>query len=1245
MRSLAVFVVRHLVFTFIFLLVVNSLWAQSDRGAISGSILDSSGGVVVGADITVTGVDTGSVYKAVSTSTGAYHISDLVVGNYDLTVAAKGFKLSENKGLVVQINTTASLDITLQPGDMKETLTVFADAPTIQTESADIGTVVGQKQIQQLPLSIAASGQSFLRSPEAFVFITPGTAGPGTNSDHGAAGTFETKLAGGQNFGTEVLLDGVSTSRMDTSSAFDQTAPSIEALNEFKVTTSTIPAGFGRTSGGVESFTTRSGTNSFHGAAFEFYKNDKFDANSWYNNWQDLPKPRDHKNNYGGTFGGPVWIPKVYNGKDKSFFFFSWEQFQQSIGVPVTSTLPTMAERSGDFSAVLGTPIKDAQGNTVLNPCDGTPVLQGQIFDPASTKIVNGTPCRTAFVNNQVPLTSTVAQNVLGYLPSISPSAPLVNNFVYTGTNSNLDTAMTVRIDQNIGANNKAFFSYSKRSYEAPNGPSNLPGPLDQNYFNTNTTYYARFGLDTVFTPAVVNHFNIGLNRINHFSKGTSVTGPDWDQVLGIGNASGQVFPQFSFGGSPSGIGYVGYSTAQNNGDLPNSLVLADSITWVKGRHSLHLGLEWRSYQFSIPSEAYTSPSYNFMNYQTSYTPGDTHTGDPFASFLLGAPQGETLTVYSIFPRWAANYYAAYVQDDYKIRKDLTLNLGLRYDVDTPRHEAHLAQSNLSLTTPNPGTPGQLGAMVYGLYAPLGNTYWKDFAPRVGFAYAPESLFGHVTNLVVRGGYSIYYSPLVYSDFGGSFSNGTTASPSFNSGDNFSVQQSPDAGFPQYPAPSNANDPTLLNGQGPNYVAPEYGRPGTVQNWSLEIQKQLTQDLILSVGYVGMHSTHLRSSLAQLNNLTPGYYNLKGNAPSCGAGVTYGPSVINDPYNSCTGTSALADLGVTVPSWLPDLYGGNPSVGQVLRPYSQFQSISTDGGLENLGQSTYNAAMVKLERRFRNGLNLMASYTFSKTLTDADSTYPLFTSFNSGVWAQDSFNLKNNKAVSYQDIPQIFVLSYVYELPVGPGKKFIDKKGVVGKIVGGWQVSGVQRYQSGSPVSFNCNATGIPFNSGNICLDRVSGQSWLAGTSGSFNGPDAYLLLQKAQAADPSTNWGYGCNSGQVVPTGAAPYFNCAGFADTNSAANVAQRGYSFGNIPRTVGNIRSASYFNEDFSVIKNTYITENQFIQFRVDFLNAFNRHTFAPPDSTWNDTTFGIPAYGGSSLVINAPKTVQFSLRYQF
>jgi hypothetical protein len=1229
------------------LLVFSSIsaHAQSNLGSIAGSLLDSSGAAIASVEITATSTTTGAVYKTVSTSTGAYRFPDIQVGTYNISVSAKGFKAALVQGLVVQINSVTPLDITLQPGDVKETLTVFSDAPAIQTESADIGTVISNKQVEELPLSLAASGQSYLRSPEAFIFLTPGTAGPGTNSDHGAAGTFETKLAGGQNFGTEVIFDGVSTSRMDTSSAFTQTAPSVEAIDEFKVTTSTIPAAYGRTSGGVESFTTRSGTNSFHGAAFEFIKNDKFDANTWYNNWIDAPKPRDHKNNYGGSFGGPVWLPKVYDGKDKTFFFFAWEQYRQNLGQTVTSTLPTTAERQGDFSALLGAPLMN--GSTpVINPCDGTPVLAGQIFDPTTTQLVGGVPCRTAFPGNKVPLTSKVAQAVLKYLPNPTNNN-LTNNFTYNSSNAISDTATTVRIDHNLGANNKAFFSWTKRDYEAPNGASNLPGPLNNNYENSNITWYYRFGLDTVFTPSVVNNFVVGLNRIYHFSLGASVTGQDWDQVLGIGNASGPVFPQFSFNNSPAGIQYTGLSTAQDNGDLPNSLVLADSVTYVHGRHSFRVGLEWRSYQFSIPSLATTSPSYTFYNYQTSYTPGSVQTGDPFASFLLGAPQQEQLTIYSVYPRWDANYYAAFVQDDFKFRKDLTINLGLRYDVDTPRTEAHGAQSNLSLTTANPGAGNTPGAMTYGIFAPLGQTYFKDFGPRIGFAYAPETLFGHLRNTVIRGGYTIYYAPLVYSDFGGSFSNGATASPNFIAADNFTPQQSPDAGFPSYPAPSNVHDPTLFNGSSPNYVAPQYGKPGMVQNWSLEIQHQLAQDLILSVGYVGTHSTRLRSSLAQLNNLNPRYYDLNGNAPACGTGATYGPNVLLLPYNSCQGSAAISDLGMTVPSWLPPLYGGSPTVAQVLLPYPQFQSIGTDGGLENLGQSTYEAAMAKLERRFRNGLNLMASYTFSKTLTDADSTYPLFTSFNSNVWAQDSFNLKEDKAVSYQDIPQTFVLSYVYELPIGPSKKFINQGGVIGKIVGGWQISGVQRYQSGSPISFSCGSgdTGIPGNSGNICLERVPGQNWLAPTASSFNGPTEYLLLQKAEAANPTGNYGFGCTGGQVLPPGAVPYFNCAAFEDPNSAANVAQRGYSFGSIPRTVGNIRSALYHNEDFSITKNTKIFESHVIQFRADLLNAFNRHTFANPDSGWNDTTFGIPGGGGSGMIVNAPKTVQFSLRYQF
>ncbi|HEY8716668.1 MAG TPA: carboxypeptidase-like regulatory domain-containing protein, partial [Candidatus Acidoferrum sp.] len=280
------------VLSFIFILTSP---AQSDRGTISGSILDSSGGAIQGANIVATGVNTGVVYRTTSNVNGAYQIPNMQVGSYDINVSVTGFKSSEQKGLVVQINTTSSLDITLQPGDVNETLTVTADVPTLQTESADIGTVVDRKQIMELPLALG--GQGVLRAPEAFVFLTPGTTGPGSSDS--SSGVFLAKLGGGQNFGNEVILDGASTARADSGSAFDQTAPSVEALQEFKVTTSTVTAEFGRTSGGVESFATRSGTNSYHGTAYDIFRNEDLNANSWFNNLQGQPRNLDRKNDYG----------------------------------------------------------------------------------------------------------------------------------------------------------------------------------------------------------------------------------------------------------------------------------------------------------------------------------------------------------------------------------------------------------------------------------------------------------------------------------------------------------------------------------------------------------------------------------------------------------------------------------------------------------------------------------------------------------------------------------------------------------------------------------------------------------------------------------------------------------------------------------------------------------------------------------------------------------------------------------
>jgi len=1247
---------RYLAVALFVLAAATSALSQSDRGTIAGTVLDSSGGAVTDATVTATETATNSVYTATTGPTGGYRFFDLRVGVYNVSVSASGFKKVDKTGVVVQVNSTSSVDFTLAPGTVSETLTVVADAPALQAESSDMGTIVDKRQIEDLPLALAASGQSHLRSAEAFIFLTPNTVGPGTASDNPTSGVFESKLAGGQNLGTEVILDGASITHAELGPTFDENAPSIEAINEFKVTTSTLSPEFGRTSGGVESFTTKSGTNSYHGAGFDILHNDKLNAIPWN---AKLPgrgdvKPTDHQNDFGGNLGGPVRVPKLYNGRDKTFFFFSWEQYRNNQGTnPNPITLPTDKERTGDFSALLGTtPTPTGQ----INPCDNTPILVGQIFDPSTpscpTGFVGG---RIAFPGNKITNLSPVAQKVLSYL-QVHPNLPgtlggLTNNFIYRTSIPIVDTTISFRIDQNWGTNNKFFFSYSSRDQEQLNGSPSIPPPLDQNFFKSRVSHYKRFGWDRTLSTTLFNHLTVGLNRLYDPSRGESITGQDWPQTLGISGASGITFPVFTFHANNLNIGYQGFSAGNADIAIPNSLIVADSLSWIRARHAFRFGFEWRASQYSRFNVS-TSPNYDFFGFQTAFSPGDANTGDPFASFLLGLPGGENLSQRSVVPRWNQYYYAAYVEDDFKFRSNLTFNLGFRYDVDTPRHEAHGAQSVLDLTAPNNGTaaipisPAIPGALVYGSNATGAKTYFKDLAPRIGFAYAPQKLFGRewLRNTVIRGGYGIYYAALFYTDFGDGMQSGSTVNPSFSSPDNFTPvsvggKGSLDTGFPSFPPPTNVNDPALLNGgfQGsPNYAAPSYGRPGMVQNWSFEVQHQLATDLIFSLGYIGNHATRLNSNLEQLNAIDPKYMPL---------GLK-----LKDPVMSPQGQATLASLGITsVPLWFEQLYGpsGNDLVGQLLLPFPQYQSgavgsasgITTNCCLENLGQSTYHALEAKLERRFRNGLNLLASYTFSKTLTDADSAYAGLTAFNSSDTfnAQNPRDLRSEKALSYQDVPHMLVLSYLYELPVGKGKKFLNKGGVADKVLGGWQIGAVQRYQKGVPfIPFanDANFAGIAFGTPNPRLSRVPGQPLLAPDASSYN---PFL-------------GGSGCTpnaDGTFSFGGTNHYFNCAAFFDPNATNLVAARGYAFGDLPKTFGNIRSPGYVNEDFSLIKRFTLYEAHVLSFKADFVNAFNRHTLGRGDGCVTCDTFGQPGsqFGGGPNVLNGQKMVQLTFRYQF
>ena len=502
--------------------------AQSARGALAGNVTDSTGAVIPGADISAVNQSTGGKNETKSTSAGAYRFPDLPIGVYTVTVTAPGFATATNTGVQVEINVTASLSVTLKTGAVSEVVSVDASGNRIETESSDIGGTISNKQIEDLPLSLA-SGVGGLRSPETFVFLLPGTTGPGSGTQGNTGnGVFFSRLSGGQAYGAEVLLDGASIQRSENGSSFDETSPSIEALQEFKVTTSTPSAEFGRTTSGIESFSVKSGANVFHGIGYLIVKNRAFDANNWFNNGykalncRGVPEilcpyslPQDSKYDYGGTFSGPVIIPKLYNGKNRTFFFFAWEKYQLHLGNVIQSTVPTAAERTGNFSDILGGPVP---GNTVVNgqsvlvnPCTNQPVRYNQIFDPrSSVQISPGIFCRTPFSNNTIPSTmfSAAAQKLFTGLPlpNQTPTSTDVfgytNNFSYAASAPNVNTTYTIRIDQNITQKSKIFATYSTReNYKETASPS-FPLPFNNNgYVQDFTTHYVRAGWDYTITP------------------------------------------------------------------------------------------------------------------------------------------------------------------------------------------------------------------------------------------------------------------------------------------------------------------------------------------------------------------------------------------------------------------------------------------------------------------------------------------------------------------------------------------------------------------------------------------------------------------------------------------------------------------------------------------------------------------------------------------------------------------------
>ncbi len=1229
-----------------------SAWAQLDTGSISGTILDQTGKVVQEAKVNIRGTDTGTTYSAVSSSTGYYVFPSVRTGTYDIAVKASGFKTALHQGVIVAIGANSAQDVVLAVGSMTETVSVSAGTETLEADTSDIGTAIQPEQVEDLPLTV----QGF-RSLETLVALSPGVVSFGV-----ASSTDPIKINGGQEEGTDFLIDGITTNRQQNGSgSFGIMSPSVDAVSEFHVTLSGLPAELGRTTGGVSNFNSRGGTNDYHGSAYDFYKNAVLDANTWFNNGDiaiqggtaaakaEFKRPADTKNDFGANLGGPIRIPHLYNGRDKSFFFFNWEQWRYNYGGPITSILPTPAMLGSDgqffdFSSTLGATIPGV--NSSNNACSTT-LYYGEIFDPLYEKTGsgNGLPCRTTpFPNNKIPIAraSNIAKNIVNtYLMPLAKqevTGSSLYNYVQRSPGTVSNTAYSFRIDQNIGTKNKIWGFWSSRENTDSGGNSNLPVPIQTCCGTVDQLgKIVRAGWEFIATPNLINSLTVGGNRSNNINKSkASQMGTDWDQKLGIANGFSNDFPVFQFFGNAFG----GIGQQEDSTDTDNVVALNDILHWQHGAHSIRVGAEAQYHQYSWVSKIGGTCGGNAgcIQFWDNQTASDTNfwgsDGNSLAAFLIGET-GDMNNLNDLHaPRWITHYGAFFGQDDWKLKPNLTVNIGLRWSFDTPRREAAGDTAIWDPTLPDAATIGgplgqALGSLVFAgkgagrngsTNETWGSVYKKDFEPRVGFSWEP-GFFAHKD--VIHGSAGIFYGPLVYADYGQGTVQGFTVQGNEFTPDPLDGFQL-DSGLAALPTTPDLN-PNQLDGSNTaaDYIAKSNGRPGMVETWTLEAQHQITPSLFASVGYLGMHATHLHAMLNFMNDM-PDKYMAEGDwlnwwaydPPNAEGG--FGVNSI-EPYAnfSCPAGPPACTWGVTEP------------ISQALRPFPQIGYINMDSYLQNLGQSTYNALEAKLEQRFHNGLNVLASYTFSKTLTDADVIQPYWSTLQNGGAVQDPENLRGEKAVSSEDVPNNFVLSYVYELPVGKGKRFFGTASrPLNTMVGDWKISGIQRYMSGQPISI-FGATGIPGKNSSVRFDRVGGQL--------VKNPNYTSPLNFNPASNATA-----CETG---------YFNCAAFYDPNLVTNRDPNGvgasgegnpWRFGSMPRNSSDIRGFGYLNEDFGIGKGFTVTERIKVEFRGEMFDAFNRHVFTRPVSNLNNSTINVGQIGGLQ---NGPRNAQFRLRINY
>jgi carboxypeptidase family protein/TonB-dependent receptor-like protein len=1199
---------------------------QSTYGSITGLVTDPSGAAITDARVTLTNLGTAEKRTQPTGTDGLYSFVNLIPGNYRIEAEKAGFKRVTQEPVVVQVQQNSKIDLALPIGQATETVEVTSETPLLQSETSSLGQVVEQRKANELPLngrniySLAAIAPSVI--PQGNTTGSPVGKNPFDFANYQIGGSFANQSA--EYLDGQPLNIGYINLPLLT--------PTQDSISEFKVQYNNLGPEWGKFSGGVINLSTKSGTNQWHGSAYEYLRNKVFNSNEYFLKGSQIKAgqknepPPFTQNQYGATFGGPAI-------KDRTFFFFSWEGYRLRSGTVFTTTVPTLAERGGDFSAA-GVP-------TIYDPLTVDPLCAA-----------NATCGRTAFAGNQIPAGRINATSLflLKFIPPPTDPTALTNNFVKAAsTGGNVDEYVG-RVDQNINSTNRLFgrFSYWKLLSLAQD-PFGTGFCKDRCAENTRSKSLA-IGYTHTFSPTTIADFNISISRFHYLrlpiNSGFDVTQEGWPASYNSTVPDIERTPLTPcFGVSDTNITCSqGQSSIDDHNTQWN---LSPQITMIRGRHTFVWGGQLEE---GYDNYLQTNTGGGLISFNGSWTQSLARNaqgatgGIDFADFLLGYGLGAGAAfgnqtngslVISGPVSGKQTYRAIYLGDNWHVTSKLTLNLGLRYELQGPWSERFDRMTyfdprvnNSSVTgcngTAGSACPGDLFLVKTGRNdgrnnLPLSKT---EFSPRLGFAYGMDQ------KTVIRGGYGIFFIPN-YVSFGTNpyidpvssatspffASNDKGLTPAATLNQNTCTLSAPGAANftclgqgPFNTAPAGANGLVPVAGRNPQPNVSLYGvaqqplsatdfsgqKYGYVEQWNFGIQRELPWGFFADVAYAGSHGVHLEQFNTNVNQIPDSFIAQAAQQAAASQPVAIAQPVATYPFS------------VNLPG---NLQPGKLIAGQLDRPFPQYSGLQYNGF--GCCGSSYNSLQATVTKRFQGGGTMLVAYTNAKLLSNTDTlTSWLEGGVSGGVGSiQDWNNLKGERSISSQDVSQRLVISYVLDLPFGRGKKYLSGvNGISGKAVSGWGIDGVTTFQRGFPVK-------ISYGKGT----SLSGSGLGIGSLR----PDVVAGCDKSVSGSPASKLG--------------GWFNTACFTDPPD--------WGFGSESRVDPTLRQQGITNFDFAVFKKTAITERANIEFRTEFFNLFNHPQFGPPNGTCctaNNPNFGVV----NSTIGNAQaRLIQFALKFEF